>query len=385
MRADSRRAGAPMRVEVMPGSMWVCMLRLALSMLLALGAAGVRAEPYFAVQTGHKCVQCHVNGTGGGMRTPFGNLFAQTQLAANKLDTGDASWLGNIGTFFGLGANVRSALTVTDVPGAPQTNQFDLQEARVYFSFTPIPNRLAVYIDQWVAPGSSLNREAFVRYSTEDGQYYIKGGRLYLPFGWRLQDEGAFVRTESGVNMSGSDTGVEVGWDGGPMAVRFAVSNGTSGGPEVDKSKQYSLQTEYVADAWRLGVAGNFNDAAAGDRSVLGVFAGLRTGPVSWLAEFDSIDDRSFIPIAGRKRRSSAWLAEGNWRFVQGHNLKLTAEYLDPDQQIADNRQTRYSAVYEYSPIQYLQLRGGVRQFDGPLQFATQNRRLYFLEMHGFF
>jgi len=106
---------------------------------------------------------------------------------------------------------------------------------------------------------------------------------------------------------------------------------------------------------------------------------------VSWLAEFDAIDDRSFIPIAGRKKRSSAWLAEGNWRIVQGHNLKVTAEYLDPDEQIADNRQTRYSAVYEYAPIQFLQLRAGVRQFDGPQEFATQNRRLYFLEMHGFF
>ena len=368
-----------------PRTMRVCMLRLALSVLLALCAAGVRAEPYFAVQTGQKCAQCHVNGTGGGMRTPFGNAFAQTQLAATKLDTGDATWLGNIGTFFGLGANARSGLTVTDVPGAPQTNSFDLHEARVYFSFSPIPNRLTVYVDQLVAPGSSLNREAFVRYSTEDGQYYLKAGRLYLPFGWRLQDESAFVRTESGVNMSGSDTGVEVGWDSGPMAVRFAVSNGTSGGPEVDRRKQFSLQTEYVTDAWRLGVAGNLNDAAAGDRSVWGVFAGLLTGPVSWLVELDSIKDRSFIPTAGREKRSSAWLAEGNWRIVQGHNLKLTAEYLDPDQQIADNRQTRYSAVYEYSPIQYLQLRGGVRQYDGPQEFPQQNRRLYFLEMHGFF
>jgi hypothetical protein len=365
------------------GGSWV--RRFAGALLLAGCALGVRAEPYLAVQTGHKCAQCHVNGTGGGMRTAFGNLFAQTQLAATKIDTGGADWLGHVGTYFGLGANARTGLTVTDVPGAPQTNSFNLHEARVYVSFAPIPNRLMVYIDQLAAPGSSLNREAFVRYTTEDGQYYLKAGRLYLPFGWRLQDEGAFVRTESGINMSGSDTGVELGWDGGPLSVRFAVSNGTYGGAEVDKSKQYSLQTEYVADAWRLGVAGNLNDQAAGERRVLGVFGGLRTGPVAWLAEFDAIDDRSLIPILGRKRRSSAWLAEGNWRIVQGHNLKLTTEYLEPDNDIARNRQRRHSVVYEYTPIQYLQLRGGARQHDGPQEFPTQNRRVYFLEMHGFF
>jgi hypothetical protein len=361
------------------------MRRLVFLFWLVLFATAARAEPYFAVQTGLKCAQCHVNVTGGGMRTQFGNLFAQSQLAATKIDTGDAAWLGNIGTYFGVGANLRSGLTATDVPGTKLTSSFDLREARIYFSFTPIPDRLAVYVDQLVAPGSALNREAFVRYSDKAGRYYLKAGRFYLPFGWRLQDNDAFVRIETGVNMNSPDTGVEVGWDGGPLAVRFAASNGTLGGAEVDRGKQFSLQTEYVQDMWRLGVAGNFNDAAVGDRAAVGVFAGLRTGSVSWLAEFDALEDRSLIPTAGRKRRSSVWLVEGNWRIQQGHNLKLTAENLDTDRDIVQNRQSRVSAVYEYAPIQYLQLRGGLRHFDGPPQFPAQNRRLYFLEMHGFF
>ncbi len=66
-------------------------LRYLLLPLLLL-AFEAHAEPYLAVQTGFKCGQCHVNPTGGGERTVFGNIFAQTQLAANHIDTGSEVW-----------------------------------------------------------------------------------------------------------------------------------------------------------------------------------------------------------------------------------------------------------------------------------------------------
>lgn len=357
------------------------MLRLvAATILLALACTGVRAEPYLAVQMGLRCAQCHVNQTGGGMRTPFGNLFAQTQLAANRLP-GDEAWRGTLGRYLGVGANLRAAAIENEVAGSRQSDPLKLREARAYLSFTPIADRLSFYLDQFVGSGSSVNREAFVRYSAADGSHYLKAGRIYLPFGWRLQDNTALVRTQTAIDMIGPDRGVELGWDPGPWSLQFAVSNGTFGESEVDDGKQYSLQATYIQNDWRLGAAGNYNDRAVGDRAAWGLFAGLRSGPVSWLAEVDLIEDRSF---AG-KQRSFAWLLEGNWRMVQGHNLKFSAEGLDPNRNGAADRQTRLSAVYEYTPFAYLQLRGGARRYDGPSQVPSQHRRLYFIELHGFF
>ena len=44
---------------------------------------------------------------------------------------------------------------------------------------------------------------------------------------------------------------------------------------------------------------------------------------------------------------------EANRLIVRGNNLKLTAEFLDPNKDVHNNDQTRWSIVYELSPIQF--------------------------------
>ena len=80
-----------------------------------------------------------------------------------------------------------------------------------------------------------------------------------------------------------------------------------------------------------------------------------------------------------------AGLIEGNWRIRKGHNLKLTGELYDPDTAVDNDQQARFSTVYEYMPIQFLQMRGGLRYYDGIPQNDLQNRRVYFVEIHGFY
>jgi hypothetical protein len=41
--------------------------------------------------------------------------------------------------------------------------------------------------------------------------WHLKGGQIYLPFGWRLQDSTAFVRAVSGIGMSTPERGAEAG------------------------------------------------------------------------------------------------------------------------------------------------------------------------------
>jgi hypothetical protein len=352
--------------------------------LLGLWAAFAQAEPYLAVQTGLRCAMCHVNQTGGGMRTPFGNQFAQKQLAANPLGDPYAGWDGRLNEWIGVGANLRADGTTTRIGGERQTRHVDWQEARAYLQLGPVQG-VSGYIDQVLGPGPSTNREAFVMYRPAGGEYHVKAGRIYLPFGWRLQDTSALASAVSSIDMIGPDRGIELGWDRDALSLQFAVSNGSFGKKDVDNGKQYSLQAAWIEGDWRAGAAYNLNDQRVGRRQVFGLFGGLRTGPVAWLGEIVAVEDRSSTSATGRTLRSQGGLLEGNWLVMQGHNLKLTLELLDPDLDRRRDLQDRTSLVYEYTPVGFLQLRAGWRRYGGPSGDAVLNRQVGFAELHALF
>lgn len=350
--------------------------------MLCLAALRAHAEPYLAIQQGLKCGQCHVNPTGGGLRTAFGDVFAQTVLPAQHLDTGSDVWTGDVTKFLRVGGDLRFDALATQVPHSKTLDQFQMEQTRVYAEANVIPERLIVYVDEQVAPGGALNREAYGVYWAASHNWYVKAGQMYLPFGFRLEDQSAFIQTATGINMTTPDQGAEFGWEHGHWDAQFAVSNGTAGANTNDSRKQYSGQLIWVDSLWRVGAAANYNDKKAGSKSAGALFAGIRTGPVEWLAQGELVEDKS-APNGGL--RTAAGLVEADWTVVKGSNLKVTAEYFDPDRSISNNGQTRWSVIYEYSPIQFVQLRGGVRYYDGIPQIDSQHTRIYFVQLHGFF
>jgi hypothetical protein len=372
---------------------------LALLGLLAAYAPHAFAEPYLAIANGFKCTQCHVNPTGGGLRTAYGNVFAQTLMPAQHLDTGTDTWAGVLNRFVSLGGDLRFDASSTQAPNTQTLNQFQMQQTRVYLEANVIPERLLVYVDEQVAPGGALNREAWGMFWSADHSWYVKAGQMYLPFGFRLQDQTALIQQASGINMTTPDQGVELGWLKGHWDMQLAVSNGTAGGAASGNGKQSSAQLIWVETAWRLGAAANYNDAgSAGSRSAYALFAGLRTGPVAWLAQAELIDDRATAGAAGTTAatgtaaaagsssvQTTATLLEADWQLARGNNLKITDEFLDPNREVGHGEQTRWSFVYELTPVQFVQLRAGVRLSDGIPQAPSEHTRLYFFELHGFF
>jgi len=357
-----------------------------LAAILCFAALRVHAEPYLAIQTGLKCGQCHVNPTGGGLRTQYGDVFAQNLLPQNKLDTGSDLWTGDVTKFLRIGGDLRFDGTVTEVPHTKTVNTFDLDQARVYLEANIIPERLLVYVDEQVAPGGALNREAYGLYWSASHEWYVKAGQMYLPFGLRLQDQTAFIQTASGINMTTPDQGVEFGWEKGHWDAQLTVSNGTPGATSSENGKEWSGQVVWVDSRFRIGGAANINAKSEGNKSDLALFGGIRTGPIEWLAQGEFITDKSLVEhaqITGQRQLAS--LVEANWAIAKGNNLKITSEFFDPDRGVPNDNETRWSVVYEWTPIQFAQIRGGVRVQDGIPQIDTEHTRLYFVELHGFF
>lgn len=358
-------------------------LRLFLFMSAAFMLYAVRAhaEPYLAVQQGYKCSSCHVNPTGGGLRNDFGNVFANTVLPMYVPASDAAPWTGALGDYARVGGDLRASWSANYVPGQPHAEQNGLDQLRLYASIAPWPGHLSFYVDGQLTPGNPDALESYARLDLPDTGLYLKAGRFYLPFGWRLQDQTAFVREASGISMTTPDRGVELGYDLGNWSAQLDYTRGAANQASGD-GHQVTGQVAWVQTRYRIGVAGSATQSALGNRTVSGVFAGLRTGPVAWLGEADVIHDAGYPEGT---RQLAAALGEVDWNFSRGQNLKLTAEYYDPDRAISEDQKARWSVLYEFTPHPFVQLRVGYRRFRGIPQSDVDNRRAAFVELHAWF
>jgi hypothetical protein len=348
------------------------------SLLLAIALPRVgTAEPYLAVESGLKCVSCHVNPSGGGKRNVFGTLYARNEISARALELveGRAPWTGDvISRWFAVGGDFRGDYTSVETPGFPEESETEVSRTTIYAEFRALPDLLSLYVDQKVAPDDSETREAYLLLTPKQGKFTIK--QMFVPFGLRLLDDNAFVRQATGVNFLTPDDGIELGVELANWSAQVAVIEGEEGADD-----QISASAVYVQPMWRLGASVNTSEDPFGERSMQSVFGGWKTGPISWLAEVSLVTDES--PF--QQRDFYASLVEGNWRLRQGHNLKAAYEFLEPDEDRDEDEQERYSFVWEYSPLQFVQSRVGVRRYNGIPNIAVSNRDEVFAELHVYF
>ena len=268
-------------------------LFVALLVLLASGHSA-HAEPYLAVQKDMPCSTCHSHPAGGGKRTVYGNVYAQSELATRHLGNGDL-WTGEVTKWLSIGADLRASFVDVDTPNRSGTSDTGFDRGTFYLEVDLIPNRLSVYVDEQFSPDDLENREAYLRLNSKNRKWFVTAGEFYLPFGLRLQDDSAFVRQASGINFANTDRGLQGGYNAGPWSAIASITDG-SGAGRNGSSDQFNLTSSYVQPGWRAGASININNDDAGDRKMFGVFGGYKTGPVAWLAEIDVISD----DIAGR-------------------------------------------------------------------------------------
>ncbi len=356
-------------------SLVVALLLAAVALLPRIGSA----EPYLAVESGLKCVNCHVNPSGGGKRNLFGTLYARNQISAQAIDLvdGRAPWTGDVvSRWFAVGGDFRGGYSSVDTPGFEKQSETDVSRATVYGELRLLPSLLSLYVDQKIAPDDSENREAYLLLTPKQGKFTLKAGQMFVPFGLRLQDDNTFVRQATGVNFLTPDDGIEFGVELAKWSTQVAVIEGESGSDD-----QLSTSAVYVQPTWRVGASVNTSEDAFGEREMQSVFGGLKTGPISWLAELSLITDTA----PSGDRDFYATLLEGNWRLRKGHNIKVGYEFLEPDRDRDEDQQERYSFVWEYNPIQFVQSRVGVRRYNGIPNIAVSNRDEVFAELHVYF
>lgn len=346
-----------------------------LGWLLLLFWLPAAAEPYLSVRSEQPCHACHSNGTGGGLRTAFGSAYALNVLSVRTML--DAPFDPEIPVAGGLRLGGNARYSARQFESDDLDGNLDFATDRVSLYGRLQLNRvLDLYVDQQVAPGGSLNREAWARVSRE--QWYLKAGKFFLPYGWRLEDDTAYIRQVTGINFATPDNGLEVGYEGAALQAQVSVTNGAGGGSEVDDGKFLLGRANYIGDWGQVGVSAGYNNADNGDRTLLGLSAGTNIGPLAWLAEYDRVVDS----VDGQDDQDqNLALLEVNWLVATGHNLKFSAEWQEPEE---GKERARGSVVWEYFPWSFTQLRVGARvqRSDNPRFIEGEE---YFLQAHVYF
>lgn len=314
-----------------------------------LAPPATTAEPYLALRTGLKCSQCHVNRTGGGGRNAFGSAWAQTMLPMRTSSVRARS----LNDWVSIGADLRTfararARRPASSPALPRT-ALEMSEAQLQLEARFVTNRLALYVDQTLGPGQAFAREAFVLLEGLPAAGFAKAGKFLLPYGWRLWDDEAAIRSETGFTYAAQDIGLEIGADPGPLSWSLAVTNGTGGASEDDDGKMVTSSAALVFPRFRIGASGSRNSGAGGSRKVVGGFGGFAVGGLAVLGEADWIMDGSDQFVA---------YAEGDLLVRKGWNVKLAYGYHDPDLDVAEDQRVRLRAGLETFPVSFVQLSG---------------------------
>lgn len=402
--------------------MWCCSgggrLRflLGLPLFLVICFSGVaEAEPYLAVRYGYKCSKCHVNPTGGGMRNAFGNIMTQTVLpewtvsaddlrnfvrlgesttailgedpelsaeagAAPTKQTPDSTFYpGRLSRRLAVGADFRFNNRSTWSDGS-STNTVDITEGNLYAHFDLLGDVLGLYLDETVAPGGASSREvyALLRGPWES---YLKAGRMMLPWGFRLQDDSAFIRELTGFNYGVQDLGVEVGMEPGPFSLSLAVSNGTGGSSDNNKDKQVTGVASFIQRYYRIGGQAGWNNTPSVKSVAVGGFGGVNLGRFTLLGEIDlMVDELKSIPGEPLAHKLILYGA-ANYQLTRGTNLKFTYDWVDPNTSDSHDRVARVSTGVELFVTQFVQLRSFYRFRDMP----GDDMSLLDFEIHLFF
>ncbi len=355
-----------------------------------LASKAAFAEPYFAQREGYRCSKCHVNRTGGGMRTAFGRQYAMTHLtmlatAPRDVDVVEemnglqrrAWWTIDpaLNDYVAFGADIRVD-SLTALANEVETT-FTNPEANLYVALDATHFATA-YFDVSLAEGSVQAREAFLL--LHGGGFRLKGGIILLPYGLRIWDEDQFIRSQTGFNYASPDLGVELGYENGPFGLFVAVSNGAGGGLDNDRDKQLSGLIEWAGSWWRLGGSASYNRTSQTEDFFVGGFAGLTLGRLTLLGEVDRLS--TFFIEEDEAIVSLVAYGEANFLVARGLNLKVAYGYHDPSIDVDENQRFSLLTGVEIFPAPFLAARA-FYEFRGSVpQDEVGNADLILVEVH---
>lgn len=398
------------------------------------------------------CQGCHISPTGGGMRTPMGQFYARETLAMfgrrpsdaadpMRFHDGQAPTEGSYRLFRGfegwwpgevefrtiddrlgdidpdptwqIGGDYRT-MSVYPVDNSGRDIVAFPMQIDTYLAVHPLPN-LTAYLDLGLQGSTQrsfddLNgpddadtkflrdvlwlRELYVMLHDLPGGAYVRGGRIPLPFGWRLPDHTIFTRDDL-FDQYRHAYGVEAGWAPNEYWTNVALTyQGVDNWPgEVDlrHGGGVTLQGGLKQLGYTVGASAHIFAGEDDYREYMwGPMWALNLSPFVYLGEFDirreegvDLDETADTTDVGG-RTSLYAVHELQWFAIRGLIPRLRYEWTDRNVLYQEDHRHRFSMGVQWDILWALQVDLQWRQEFRPATDGRDNSELL-LQVHGSF
>lgn len=319
------------------------LLLLGIAALSLWPALEARALPRYSARYEQNCMLCHINPTGGGMRSSYAtqSLIPKEIAMSPRTPEALAQFDTHINKNITIGADFRELFIAATANAslAPPQGFFPMQ-GDIYLAFQLDP-RWTLYVDRSL----SSTYEVFGLANVLPWDGYVKAGKFVPAYGWKFDDHTMFVRQEEGFMPPGNaDGGVEVGLSPKFGDLQVALVNGNRGS-ELDSDRRLATALNMSARfragpfAATAGACGYSQPGVPEDLNSAGLFGYLSGWNVTWLGQGDLVKRDPHGPPATVAVVSSHELSVLVHRGVE---LKSTFDFFDPDRSLKTGAKSRW-------------------------------------------
>src|ERR1043166_5305842 len=331
---------------------WFTLSLAACSLLPALRAG---ALPRYSARYEQNCSLCHVNPSGGGMRSSYATQQLIPKEIAMSPATPEAMGLldAHLGKNVSIGTDFRELFIAATANAAlaPPQGFFPMQ-GDVYLSFQLDPKYLLYY-----NRGLSTTYEVWGLAHVLPWDGYVKAGRFVPAYGWKFDDHTMFVRSELGFTPPAIfDGGIEVGLSPKFGDLTFDLVNGSRGGTlDDDRRLATSLNLSGRFKAGPLvaqaGLEGYSHPGLTEDLNTGGAFGYLSGWNVTWVGQGDFVRRD---PAAAPAVTGVVTSHELSYLVRQGVELLGTYDFFDPDRSLRTGAKSRWGGGLMVMPRAFL-------------------------------
>lgn len=333
-----------------------------------------KALYFFAAKEGTRCGTCHLNPTGGMIRTQVGLDYAQNDHSFQENGEESTNKLS-----FVLGENLQAGSDMrflynykdsTEIPGYQSRSSFFTMQGALYLSANLGKNLALFYNNDFGFAGLGQNRELWGLVRSLPFHSYIKIGRFKVPYGIRLDDHTSFIKDSLGFGTHSQDNGIEIGFTPATLFAHFSLTNGEDHYTPFDRNTYKAASTSggIITRYFSLGGSYYFNRIAPAfqDRKRAGVFGSFSYSKLILLGEVDYGWNDSLAASTFPSREILAGYAEAMLQLYPKLWLRGKFDYYDPQRGVKDDdiqRVTIGGSTYLYKFLDFgLQYRINLEQ-----------------------